>query len=179
MRRRAIPPCLQTDAAAWRWANKNVDMNLDHWDLTMDDVKARARAYATFARRAEHRGTVDVYRMVLVPSVKDVQIDNLGKYWSRYAKSTGTYAAPVKKTHMGGGRYRLGLTPGKDVLIHGLVAAKDVHWEFGFKNFMFFGENQWELALKRNVPVQVVAIGSRRLTPPLDGNSGHARDEWS
>jgi len=175
-----LPPFLRSDGAAWRWAQKNIDMDLSQWGLEMEDVEARARTYAAFARSAEDKKGLDIYRAVRARRIADVHLRNLGKSWSRYAKAAASYAGASEwKPMVVGGRRTLQLVPlYNELLIHGRVSPRAVDWEQSFRAFMFWGQAQWEVTLLPHVPVSVVSIRDRdtgalkTFRPPVAGDSG-------
>jgi hypothetical protein len=181
-----LPAFLRSDAAAFRWVEKNIDMDLSEWNLEMEDVIARAHAYADFARSAQRSRFVDIYRAVRAPRIADVHLMNLGKYWSRYAKTAASYAGASEWKPTKGGKMILSQL-WNELLIHGRVSPNGVDWTEGFKAFIFYGEHQWEVTLLPNVPVWVVSIrdrdtGSRKVfNPAAQGNSGFkeiGEDGW-
>jgi len=164
-----FPDFLKSDAAAWKWAEANVDLSIDEDNTTIaqmqrEEYESKAIDYASFAREAASLSQLTIYRAVCVPEPTVIQTHNLGKAWSRYAKTAGCY---------GGGDQG-----DSKVVITGVVSVADVDWAYGFTSFMYYGEDQWEVSLDGNAPVLVTAIDGKKCEPPIAGNTGHASEEW-
>ncbi len=163
----ALPAFLRDGAAAWRWAKRHLDLNLDE---DSDQYQSRASTYAAFAYHAVRDGRVVVFRMVCVPSAKDIEVHNLGKAWSAKRHGVGCY-----NPTMGWGWAK----PTREIVITASVSTNDIDWQYGFASFMNYGEDQWEVSMKPNAPVSILAIGDKTYQPPLEGNTGHAREGWT
>lgn len=63
-------------------------------------------------------------------------------------------------------------------VIEGRVNPKYIDWEYGFTSFMYYGEDQWEVSLLANTPVEIVAMNDEYLARPIEGNTGRAGESW-
>lgn len=161
-RSRTIPKFLASQEAAERWGDKHIDHNLDP-----DTLSERAFAYADFAKGAYRSGEIIVYRAVSVPSREHVDFKCLGKAWSREPKGAGVYGSvPWPRGEL------------KTFLITGIVEPKDVDWEYGFTSFLYYGEDQWEISLLENSPVEVTEIEHTPCPRPIRGSSGPSGETW-
>ena len=166
-----LPAFLKTDAAAWAWAQDNVDLSIDDSDkriakIQRDQYQAQASEYAWFARDTVQRETLNLWRMVCVKSSDAIQTYNLGKAWSVNRSAAGCY---------GSHSFRPGE---REILIEGVVQTSDIDWAYGFTSFLYYGESQWEVSMDADAPVQIVSIDGKRYDPPIAGNTGHASEEW-
>jgi len=165
-----VPAYLRDGDTALRWAKENLDLSIDEDNhdvaaIEEQDYENKAYAYAYFAMTAFEKPWLKVYRMVCVPSVKDIQIHNLGKAWSKEERGAGCYGTS-------------GPDGSRSILVEGRVRPRDVDWAYGFSSFMMYGEEQWEVSMDENAPVLVTAIDGKSYDPPLKGSTGRAREVW-
>jgi len=174
----AIPYFLENEDAAFQWADKNVDHGFWEEDddknrkaAGRDILQERASQYSEFCGDAYAEGEVRIFRAVRVPVNKHgkprIQYDNLGTSWSaeeRGAQVQGSvpYKGPVT-----------------DVIIEAVVSVDDIDWEFGYTSFVYYGEDQWEVAVKEGSDVRVEAVDGIHLKKPLLGNVGDTAEHWS
>lgn len=167
---RKVPKFLRDARSAFRWARRNVDLNYpdsedrDQVRWADSDYRDLANDYAWFAREVYRKGEVTIYRKVRLLPGEEVNLHHLGKAWSRVPEGAGVYGMAPRE--------------GRDVLITGIVRAKDIDWSYGFTSFMAYGRDQWEVSLLPHVPVTVVAIGGQVLSSPAQGSSGVAEETW-
>lgn len=171
----ALPKFLSSVSAAVRYLKKNVDVEGHYGDDEIDDEEIEAELasiaseYVDFAEDAYSAGAVRIWRAVTVPSVDSIELDNLGKYWSKErsgARTQGSVPYKAPRSHL------------MEVVIEGVVLPQHIDWEHGFESFFYYGEDQWEVALDSDAPVLIYAIGRERFDPPLEGNSGEAATMW-
>ena len=163
-----LPAFLKSGETAFAWAEKHLDLTVDDDpEIAEDellDYRDKADTYSRFASRAVARGrSLLVYRAVCVQSKGKIELDNLGKAWSAELSGVGCYNPGAR---------------GKQYVIEAEVSPADVDWEYGFASFMYYGEQQWEISMEKDAPVLVLAIDDERFSPPLLGNTGHAREGW-
>ncbi len=164
--RKGPPAFLKTEEAAFRWAIRNVDTN-----TSRDELRNLAMTYSDFAFDAYHTGVITIYRAVRVPvinGVAEVNMFCLGKAWSAEQRGAGVYGSvPHQEGNLA------------DVIIEGRVLPEHVDWEYGYTSFVYYGESQWEVSLLEDSPVEVLRINGIELSPPLEGSTGPAGEQWS
>lgn len=175
--REKLPAFLRSSEAAWRWAQKYVDLDLDadaeDFYRREDFYRERAEDYAYRAREIVRADHATVYRAITVSKqlgLRGVNFDCLGKAWSDEEGSAGTQGTVPSGIH----------DPIEIVLI-GKVAPRWIDWEYGFTSFMYYGKDQWEISLLENAPVLITGLAGRfrrDFTPPIQGNVGSAGEEW-
>jgi hypothetical protein len=96
-----------------------------------------------------------------------VDVNCLGKAWSATYGGAGVYGSVA--------HYSENLA---DVIIEGRVMPEHVDWEYGYTSFLYYGEDQWEVILLTDSPVEVVKINGVELDPHVLGSTGPAGEEW-
>ena len=197
-RYKTVPPFLASFDAAMRWIGRHrkragyADWADERaWHVEQANERAeweeRAADYSAFAKEAYRAGRITVYRAVRLPKSHDgtypLDLQCLGKSWSRYRKTSGVYGwAPG---------------PGDELLIVGRVSPRDVDWEYGFHSFLYYGTDQWEVSLLEHSAVEVERVEVRTVRGrwtgdgwiehpglllvqgPILGNTGPAGEEWA
>ena len=179
---------IQLSDSLWeRFANSR---ELDWFETKAVDKALRraCRLYSEFVRSAFKKKHIPIYRLVTVEGVDRVSTDRLGLCWSRYRHTTGNFfGASTEQPDP--------QTPGKtvvrqrdavvnrarvmfDAIITAKVQPRHVWWLKSFNQFLDFGEDEWEVTLLPDVPVDVLEIdggerfGKKTFSPPIKGNSG-------
>src|SRR5208337_1574404 len=121
----SLPAFLRDREAAWRWAQDHLDLRIDDSDefqreADIEQYQSRAATYATFAQKAARDGRLVVFRMVCVPSVRQIELHNLGKAWSATRRGAGCY-----NPTMGWGWGK----PTREILVTGIVSTSDIDWQ--------------------------------------------------
>ena len=193
-----VPPFLRSAEAAMEWLDlKGLVEKTDfceyyylHREFSEDapreeiakhpevirQVRYHRGQYAEFAKEVYAAGVVEVFRTISVESHDRVSLGSLGRYWSRY-KIADSYWASYEEAVVDDPE------PGEveerhDVLIKARVEPTAIDWEEGFVAFLVFGEAEWEVRLRPDVPVEVLEVdggrtlGKKTFSPPVVGNSG-------
>lgn len=152
---------LENSDSAWDWAQKNIpDLMAEEEAQTAEEkaylsiYKERAMAYSDFYNSIKDKKEIIVYRMIRVGSIDELNWEELGVYWS-FKKS----GAQVLGDAPGRGDYN------RDVLISAKISPQVIDWEHGFTSFMYYGEDQFECALIKGSPVEVIAIDDAPISP--------------
>lgn len=139
--------------AAWRWAKANVDISEDFEDT----ARERTEIYCCQSWQVQRAGAVDIFRLVVLTDIQDLDPTQIGSHWSFEREGVGDY---------GLNRGRL---PGeKDWLLAGRVNLADIDWEYDLASFLYYGEAQWECALRVGARVPILAINGNPLPQPMD-----------
>lgn len=152
---------LDTPESAYRWAVDNLpdfatyeeaveEMGEDSFEARQAEVdeeryRERADLYSQRYNAVKDLPTVEIYRIVNVHGVGDIDWDAIGTYWSFRRGGVGSYG-------------HVEIVGGRDVLVVGEVSPKDIDWEHGFMSFLWYGPEQWEAAIKPGVPVHIIEI---------------------
>lgn len=175
-----LPLFMRDTKAAVLWAREQ-DAEAD--DIMLQD---RVESYLARAREISARGYATVYRAVRVPAVNgihNINWDCLGKAWSAVPEGADVYGEAAEAS-----------SDLRDVVLRGIVKAKDIDWEYGFASFITYGPDQWEISLLPESQVTVDEITyrpagqrysynqklekTRRLQRPIIGSTGSAGESW-
>jgi hypothetical protein len=174
-----LPAFLQSDDAALAWARAHdVDL-IDSEELEDEDhdalLEERAGEFSDRAREIGRDGGADIYRAIEVPKVADpTSVTDLACVGSAWSVERGRAAV-----QWGGGWKG----PTERILLVGHVDARHVDWPAALAVYIGMGEDEWELRLKKRVPVWITEIEREDgrvmvFDPPLAANTGSAGGGW-
>ena len=145
---------------AFKWAVENLDLYLDKKDeATIDFYQQRAAEYSSkYNSLISIAGSreIDIYRALLIGPREKINYSHVGTHWSFEKDGAGTYGANRRET-----------ARDKTIILTGKTSIDNIDWEYGFTSFMYYGEDQWECALKVGSKVTIVAIDNKPIQPIL------------
>lgn len=122
--------------------NKQLDMNQKCiLNLT---IKERIEVYMEEFKKISSFKEVEIYRALNLSSINDLNLNNIGEYWSFKKEGTGTYGAGSKLNTF---------------LLTGKISPLSINWEIGFLNFMTYSE-QFECNVLNGSKVNIVKINN-------------------
>jgi len=147
------------------WLNKNapdalfdVDGNLD-WNytdvMTGDPLDDLIDTYIDKYKSVSNLPIAQIYRMVLLNTIDDLDLNNVGVFWSFDENGAGFY--DIKKT----GDYLFILTA--------TVNTNDIDWKQGFFSFLLYGKTEFDCYMKKGAPCIITHINGEKLSKPLNG----------
>ena len=104
---------------------------------------------------------IEIYRLIRLNSIEELELDNIGEYWSFNEKGVGDY---------GSGRREF--KGEKKYVFTGIINPDDIDWESGFYSFIYY-PNQYECNLKNNVSVLITEINGIKLKKQLKSKNGN------
>lgn len=103
--------------------------------------------------------SVTIYRLVKLNSIEDLDINEIGKHWSFEREGVGAYGEKHPNIGM--------IKTGKPFILEGEVNPKYIDWVYGFHSFIWYGEDQWECALRKDAKVKINSINDNELVEPI------------
>ena len=137
------------------WAQVNLD------EYENDDHDERVREYVERYAMYYPGDEVELYRMVMLDSFEDLDVENVGIYWSFERSGAGYYGGSNR-------RYKK-VREGKPFTLTGTVQVRDIDWEHGFVSYLYYGDEQWECALRDESPVKITHVNQEALSAPING----------
>lgn len=100
---------------------------------------------------------ITIYRLLRLNTIDDLELDDIGKYWSFDESGVGDYGSGTRE-----------FKGDEKFILTGLVNPKNIDWEYGFTSYLYY-PNQSECALKSGTKVKIIAIDDVELQKNLIG----------
>lgn len=110
------------------------------------------------------QSSVTIYRLIMLDSLKDIDLNNIGMHWSFEKEGVGAYGGTHTNHKM--------MKSGKPFILEGEVDPKYIDWVYGFYSFVWYGEDQWECALTKGTNVLIKSINDKKLKQPINAIVG-------
>ena len=161
---------------ARKYAYDNIDdvaEAFDDYDENPDDIHASYSRdkyvelidlYVDKYNELKTQNTVTIYRLIMLNSINDLDINNIGKHWSFEESGVGAYGEQHPNRGM--------MQTGKPFILEGDVSPKYIDWVYGFSSFIWYGEDQWECALIKGSKVVINSINNKELEQPINAIVG-------
>lgn len=152
---------------ARKYAYDNIDdvaIAFDDYEENKDDIHTKYSRdkyidlidlYVDKYNELKNKDLVTIYRLVKLNSIKDLDINNIGKHWSFEKSGVGAYGEQHPNKGM--------MKNGKSFILEGDVNPKYIDWIYGFNSFIWYGEDQWECALIKGSKVLINSINDEEL----------------
>jgi hypothetical protein len=162
--------------SATKYAYDNIDdvaEAFDSYDEDPDDIHASysrdnyielIELYVDKYNELKNQNTVTIYRLIILNSLNDLDINNIGMHWSFEKDGVGAYGEQHPNREM--------MKTGKSFILEGEVNPKYIDWVYGFSSFIWYGEDQWECALNKGAKVIINSINNTELEQPIIGIVG-------
>lgn len=157
---------------ATKYAYDNIDgvaEAFDDYEEDPDDIQASYSRdkyielidlYVDKYNELKTQNTVTIYRLIMLNSINDLDINNIGKHWSFEESGVGAYGEQHPNRGM--------MKTGKFFILEGEVNPKYIDWIYGFNSFIWYGEDQWECALIKGAKVVINSINDKELEQPIN-----------
>jgi hypothetical protein len=126
-----------------------------HISYSKDNYVDLIQLYVDKYNELKYQESVTIYRLIKLNSIKDLDIDNIGKHWSFEKNGVGAYGEQHPNRGM--------MKTGKSYILEGEVKPKHIDWIYGFHSFLWYGEEQWECALTQGTKVKIISINDKEL----------------
>jgi len=103
---------------------------------------------------------VEIYRLVKLNSLKDLDLQNIGMHWSFEKSGVGDYGGHHPKQV----EFKSNAKP---YVLTAYANPNDIDWVYGFSSFIWYGEDQWECALNKGAEVIITHINDKKLNKEL------------
>jgi len=132
-------------------------------DVILDDspegqmYEERLYAYMAQYRKVMAKPTTVLYRTIVLSDLSKLNLKHIGTHWSFEEEGAGAY-----------GLNREAKRDDKHFTFTGVAQTKDIDWEYGLTSFMWYGEDQWECALKEGSKVKLTHIDGEAIKKPIN-----------
>lgn len=157
---------------AKKYAYENIDDVADAFDAynqnpdniqneyAYDNYIERIELYVDKYNHLKNQNVVEIYRLVKLNSLKNLDLKNIGMHWSFEKSGVGDYGGyHPKQIHNN--------PNAKPYVLTAYVNPKDIDWVYGFNSFIWYDEDQWECALNKNTKVIITHINDKELSKNL------------
>jgi len=101
---------------------------------------------------------IEVYRLLKLNTINDLDINNVGVFWSFSKDNVGSY----------------GITNTDDLnkntfILTAIVKTADIDWESGFYSFLLYGRYELECNMKKGSECLITHINDKKLSTPIKG----------
>jgi hypothetical protein len=136
------------------------DGNID-WEytdpMTGDDLETLISTYMEKYDEVTSEYEIEIYRMIKLKSIDDLDLKNVGVFWSFDEDGVGAYG--VGKKFSGENPFTLNAT----------VKTEDIDWEQGFYSFLAYGKSEFECYMKKGSECIITHINDEKLQTPIIG----------
>lgn len=148
------------------WLDKNApesifddDGNID-WDytdpMTGDDLETLIYTYMEKYDDVTSESEIEIYRLVMLNTINDLDLKNVGVFWSFEENGVGAY---------GVGKKNSGNNP---FVLNAIVDIDDIDWEQGFYSFLAYGKSEFECYMKKGSRCLITHINEKELQTPIE-----------
>lgn len=106
-------------------------------------IRENIKFYSELYNKVKREGSLKVFRALSINDINDVNYNNLGVYWSFIENPDQSFEHSTFKIY---------------IKIYGEVNFNNIDWLNSLDNFVFYGHDESEIKLKRNVDVFVEKI---------------------
>lgn len=149
------------------WLDKNApesifddDGNID-WGytdpMTGDDLEMLINTYMEKYDEVISEYEIEIYRLVKLNTINDLDLKNIGVFWSFDKNGVGAYG--VGKNFTGN----------KSFILNAIVKIEDIDWEQGFYSFLGYGKSEMECYVKKGSECLITHINETELNVPIMG----------
>ena len=125
--------------------------------MTGDDLEMLIYTYMEKYDEVSSEYEIEIYRMVMLDSIKDLDLKNVGVFWSFDEDGVGVY---------GVGKKISGENP---FVLNAIVKTEDIDWEQGFYSFLAYGKSEMECYMKKGSGCLITHINEKELETPIEG----------
>jgi len=142
----------------------NEDPDDIHASYSRDKYIELIDLYVDKYNELKTQNSVTIYRLIMLNSINDLDVNNIGKHWSFEEDGVGAYGEQHPNREM--------MKTGKSFILEGDVNPKYIDWVYGFSSFIWYGEDQWECALIKGAKVIINSINNKELEKPINAIVG-------
>jgi hypothetical protein len=148
------------------WLNKNApesifddDGNID-WSyndpMTGDDLETLIYTYMEKYNDVTSESEIEIYRLVKLNTINDLDLKNVGVFWSFDENGVGGYGVGQK------------FTGNNTFILNATVKTEDIGWEQGFYSFLAYGKSEFECYMKKGSRCLITHINEKELQSPIE-----------
>ena len=134
------------------------DIDWEYTDpMTGDDLETLIYTYMEKYDEVSSEYEIEIYRMVMLDSIKDLDLKNVGVFWSFEESGVGAYGVGQK------------FTGNNTFILNATVKTDDIDWEQGFYSFLAYGKSEFECYMKKGSGCLITHINEKELETPIEG----------
>ena len=148
------------------WLDKNApesifddDGNID-WGytdpMTSDDLETLIYTYMEKYDEVASESEIEIYRLVMLNTIKDLDLKNVGVFWSFDEDGVGAYGVGQK------------FSGNNPFILNAIVNTDDIDWEQGFYSFLAYGKSEFECYMKKGSRCIITHINEKELQSPIE-----------
>lgn len=148
------------------WLDKNApesifddDGNID-WGytdpMTGDDLEMLISTYMEKYDEVISEYEIEIYRLLKLNTIKDLDLKNVGVFWSFDENGVGAYGVGQK------------FTGNNTFILNATVKTDDIDWEQGFYSFLAYGKSEMECYMKKGSRCLITHINEKELETPIE-----------
>ena len=148
------------------WMDKNAPESIFdkegtiNWNYTDpntgDDLETLVSAYMEKYNEVNSEYEIELYRLVKLDSLKQLDTKNVGTFWSFDKNAIGAYG--VGKNFTGSKPYEL----------TAIIKTDNIDWEQGFYSFLAYGKSEFECYIKKGSDCLITNINEKELDTPIE-----------
>lgn len=127
--------------------------------MTGDDLETMIYDYMEQYKDTILKEEIEVYRMVKLNSIKDLDLKKVGVFWSFDESGVGAYGYSLNQKFTGD----------KPFVLNATIKTKDIGWEQGFYSFIAYGKSQMECYVTKGSKCLITHINEEELDTPIEG----------
>lgn len=150
-----------------KWLEENApeqifdeDGNID-WSyndvMTGDDLETLIYSYMEKYNEISSESDVEIYRLLKLNSIKDLNLKSVGVFWSFEPEGVGAYGIHNKDNKKG------------VFILNATINTIDIDWEKGFYSFLAYGKFEFECYVKKGSQCLITHINDVELKVPING----------
>ena len=99
---------------------------------------------------------IEIYRLVMLNTVKDLNLKNVGVFWSFEEDGVGAYGVVQK------------FNGNNPFVLNAIVNTDDIDWEQGFYSFLAYGKSEFECYMKKGSKCLITHINEKELQSSIE-----------
>jgi hypothetical protein len=135
------------------------ELDWDYTDTqTGDDLDTLIYEYMNIYEKISNEDEIEVYRLVKLNTIEDLDLSCVGVYWSFKKEGVGDYGGKGRK-----------FTGDKSFVLNATINTSDINWEYGFYSFLTFGLTEFECCMNDASECLITHINDKELENPIEG----------
>jgi len=124
--------------------------------MTGDDVETLIYSYMEKYNEISSESEIEIYRMLMLDTIKELDLNNVGVFWSFNEDGVGAYG--TKGEPIGS----------KPFVLNAMVDTEDIDWPQGFYSFLAYGRSEFECYMNKGSKCLITHINEKRLKSPIN-----------
>ncbi len=121
------------------------------------DLEELVYEYMGKYKQVMSQDKVMLHRLVKLNSLKELDLKNVGVFWSFEKDGVGAYGLGQK------------ISGDKTFVLTGTVDITSIDWKQGLYSFLSYGKSEFECYVEKNSPVVITHVNDQELKKPISG----------